>query len=93
MKIRLKGRRLNNNDPIMFKNPKGDPIFFKAIGEVSNDIPDDVAQKLCTQFPDILEIVTGSPEPKVTAAPANKMVKTVKAKKAGDEEPITPPEE
>lgn len=97
MKIRLKGRRIRGNDPVTFKNPKGESIYLETIGSVSQDLDPGVAHALCKQFGDILEVVSDAPAPEakmVAKAPENKMVppsRANKAKTSEEDSPITPP--
>jgi hypothetical protein len=71
MKIKLKARRISGNDPVTFRNPHGDPIVLEKIGDVSQELENEFAYKLCSANADILEIAAY--EVKFAASPINKM--------------------
>lgn len=97
MKIRLKARRIAGNDPVTFRNPKGEAIQLNEIGSVSQELDPEVAYKLCNQFPDVIEVVTGeAPAAKMAKAPENKVMPApmqAKVVKRGSDEdnPLPPP--
>lgn len=97
MKIRLKGKRVHGNS-VTFRNPTGEQIYLKEIGDISQDVPDTVALNLASAYPDMIEIVHGDYAPKMATAPENKVIrptqiKAVKPKRATSDEPISPPQE
>ena len=60
MKIKLLGRRIAGNDPVTFRNPKGDAIILDNVGDESQDLEPDHAYHLCALYPDILAVVKES---------------------------------
>lgn len=101
MKIVYKGRRISGKNEVVFRNPYGDPIVLKDIGDVSQDIPSDLAYRICGIYPDVVAIFKEEPvEVPAPVAPVNKMapqsatapVKKVPVAKKDAEEALLPPQ-
>jgi hypothetical protein len=92
MKIVMTGRRVAGKDPLVFKNPTGEPIFLEDIGCVSQDVPDSLALELCSKYSDILKVWNEKGVEKSVESPENKMIPARKYKKKGvrEEEGLVP---
>ena len=75
MRLRFKARRIPGKDAITFKNPHGEPVYLKNIGDISNDLDPGFAHSLLGQFGDILEpVINGQDAPRHEVQTEEKMI-------------------
>jgi len=94
MRIKLKATRIPGGEPVVFKNPNGEPVCLKKVGDVSEEISPELAHALCTKYSDILEIASGDYAQKMAVVSENKTLsaRPGKARLKGEEAPLAPPE-
>ena len=57
MKLRFKARRISGNEPLVFKNPYGQPVYLKNLGDITEELDSGYAHKLLSAYGDLLEII------------------------------------
>lgn len=82
MRLRFKARRIPGKDAITFRNPHGEPVYLKNIGDITQELDPGFAHSLLGQFGDILEPVTDQGEARPDTVVEEKMVATSPENKA-----------
>lgn len=57
MRLRFKARRFSGNEPLVFKNPYGQPVYLKNLGDITEELDSGYAHKLLSAYGDLLEII------------------------------------